>query len=187
MLFRHPSRLANTYEPGVERVHQSAFSIPGEDVTLSIGQGTTLSCAEQVSLGLRRRLASRIEALRNGQHIDLKEQLVYDARSVFNGNMAHLVQHHLANSGYLKERLGHGPGEVLVVVDGSPPDLATKVFSILGYEVLKTYLAVTGNLVQIPLEHFFHLLPWVQDLDVDLSLIVLRRSSSSQAIKNADQ
>ncbi|MBS1190927.1 MAG: capsular polysaccharide biosynthesis protein [Rhodocyclaceae bacterium] len=167
-LFCHPSRLANTYEPGVERVHQPASLIPWEEAVLAIRKGRTLPCGWQGFLGWRRRQAARLAAWRGGGCLDLKERLVYDARSVFNGNMAHLVQHHAANLGYLKERLGPGPGDVLVLLDAEPPALARKVFDLLGYEVLATDLAVEANLVDISLEHFFHLVPWVRHLGLDL-------------------
>src|SRR5262245_53099693 len=165
-LFCHPSRLANTYEPGVEVVHQEAFSIPCEEVELSVRHATTLAQVQQIMLGWRGRLAYRLEEFRSGPVLDLKERLVYDARYVFNGNMAHLIQHHLANLGYLRERLGYGPREVVVVLEGRPASMAIQVFSLLGYEVLKTYLPVQANLVDISPANFFHLLPWLRHLAI---------------------
>lgn len=165
-LFCHPSRLANVYEPEVERVRQRAFLIPGENVVATIRRGTAPPYDRQVPVGWRGRLAARVEALRRGSCLDLGKRLVYDARPVFNGNMAHLVQHHLANLGYLREHLGHGPGDVMVVLEARPADLALQVFSLLGYEVVATDLAVRANLAQIALGQFFHLLPWVRHLDI---------------------
>lgn len=165
-LFCHPSRLANNYEPGVERVLQEAFLVPGENVVLTVRKAATLPYGEQVPLGWRGRWATRLETWRRGRSIDLGERLAYDARPVFNGNMAHLVQHHLANLGYVRERLGFGAGEVLVILEDRPPPLALQVFALLGYEVLATNLAVMANLVEISLAHFFHLLPFVRCLDI---------------------
>ncbi|HJW25273.1 MAG TPA: glycosyltransferase family 61 protein [Rhodocyclaceae bacterium] len=165
-LLCHPSRLANVYEPEAERVRQRAFLIPGENVVATIRQGIAPPYDRQVPVGWRSRLAARLEALRRGPCFDLGERLAYDARPVFNGNMAHLVQHHLANLGYLRERLGHGPGDVAVILEARPAALAVQVFSLLGYEVVATDLAVQANLAHIAVGQFFHLLPWVRHLDI---------------------
>jgi len=168
-LFCHPSRLANTYEPGIETVCQEPLLIPADAALISIGKGWTPPPARQRS-GWRRRLTplllTRLAALRGGRPLDLGERLAYDARPIFNGNMAHLVQHHLAALGYLRERLGHGAGEVTVILEGQPPRLAVDVFSLLGYEMVATDRPVGANLVEIRLAEFFHLLPWTGCLEL---------------------
>lgn len=170
-LFCHPSRLANAYEPGVERVHQPGFLIPGEDIALAIRAGSTLPYAEQVALGWRGRLRAGLEAWRRGGGIHLGERLAYDARPVFNGNMAHLVQHHLAALGYVRERLGYGRDDILVILESAPAELPLQVFCLLGYEVLQTDLAVTANLIDLAPEHFFHLLPYVRHLGMEAWMV----------------
>jgi Glycosyltransferase 61 len=166
-LFCHPSRLANTYEPGVEKIIQNSFIIPRENVRLSIRHGVTLPYAEQIALGWKRRLLTQASLLLGVQSINLHERLAYDTRSIFNGNMAHLVQHHIANLGYLKEQTGYGSTDVTIILDSRPPELAARVFALLGYEVCKTDLPVTANLVEVSSSNFFHLLPWVRHVDVD--------------------
>jgi Glycosyltransferase 61 len=166
-LFCHPSRLANTHEPGVEVVHQPAFSIPSEEIGISIKHATTPSQVQQGGLSWRGKLAHRYECFRAGRILDLKERFVYDARNIDNSNMAHLVHHHLAKLGYLKGRHGHDQRDVLVILQGRPASMAVRVFSLLGYEVLRTYLPVRANLVEISRVNFFHLLPWVRYLNIN--------------------
>lgn len=184
LLYCHPSRIGNVYEPRVDEIVQPELLIPGEAVGLAIRQGVTRDYPHQTRTGLGGRLRTAWEAGWRGRTADLGERLVYDARAYYNGNLTHLIQHHLAKLGYIRARLGHGPEAVTVVLAGKAPALALRTFAAAGYEVHRTNRAVAANLLEVDVREFFHLLPFVAALpiagwrdDTPARIFIARRGS----------
>jgi glycosyl transferase family 61 len=164
LLYCHPSRLANTYETSIDKVVQDEFVVPGQDVTVSIKKKKTLALPELV--GVRTKIRAKIESVLRKGAVNLGEALVYDARFTYNGNMAHLIQHHFTNLGLIRAKLGLGVEAVKVVLDGRPPKVAESVFQGLGYETYRTDLPISANVIEVAVPEFFHLLPCVSALEV---------------------
>lgn len=182
-LFCDPTRLANTYEPGVNRVWWQPREIKGAEVVIEIRHGVAPHpCLGR--LGPRRRLESRLEDLRHPSPLDLGERLVYDARATDNSNMAHLIHYHLAMLGYFHQRSGFGVEDVAVLLESPRDVLAHKVFSLIGYETISTLRPVRGNHVTIAYTHFEHLLPAMRffgarpwDEDGPKQILISRRNT----------
>jgi hypothetical protein len=162
----HPSRISNTYEPCAERVIQPGCFVPEQRLATLIELRT--SAAPVTPGGSRIRAAAKRLLARSSAKgpIDLGERLIYDARFVFNGNMTHLVQHHLATLGYLRHCKGIEQGNLTVILESGPRKMALEVMQRAGYEVIATDQPVSGNVVRLDagVEEFFHLLPYVRYL-----------------------
>jgi len=167
MLFGYPSRVSNIYEPVVESILQKSFRIDRAKVTISIEKTTLPSRSEMFNAGVRDKILNFNERVRFGSIEKLGERLVYDARYVYNNNIAHLIQHHLAQLGFMKKELGVGPEDVTILFERNAPKLALDVMGVLGYETISTSRQVSCNSIKsnIDSSDFFHLLPYVKYID----------------------
>ena len=166
-LLCHPSRITNTYELGVERVFQDEDYIPGCDIDVCIEHNITQSFIEQRNVGLRRKLKSFIAIPTHNKKINFGEKLIYDARHIDNQNMAHLIQEHFSILGFMSAIYGYGKNDVVIILDKSPPKLATDAFDVIGYEVVATDNAVSGNIISINGGDVFNFLPYVNSLEIN--------------------
>lgn len=166
-LLCHTSRLANNYEPDIEYVKQHKSSIPGCNSFIRIEHKETLPFINMANASIKRKLKYFMSSAKRKSENDLGEQLIYDARHIFNGNMAHLVQHHLTALGLFNDKLGYGKDDISIVLDGCPSKMAIQAFNIIGYNVILSDGPVKGNIISITDCEFFHLLPYVNSLDID--------------------
>jgi hypothetical protein len=183
-MFGGASRFVNIYKPDVERMYMAAEIVPAHRVKIVSTTGDTLSFLDHRRAkghipGVRVRLRHWKEQVSGGKILDLGNKLIYDARWVYNGNLAHLLQHHTAILGYFKARLGIGAADCAVILERNTPLLARKVFDLLGYETIQTHRSVRAHMVS--LQHDpdipYHLLPFaalIQPPSVPLS--TLRRA-----------
>jgi hypothetical protein len=152
-LFGGGTHLVNLYLPDIERIYLPEDSVPAQAVSIQQHSGDTASflaqCRDGRRAGKRARLRLAAEILRGGRVLDLGGCMAYDARWVDNGNIAHLLQHHVAILGYLRERLGVGPAEILVILDKGGPTLASRLFDLLGYETLATLRSIRGQTLSV--------------------------------------
>jgi capsular polysaccharide biosynthesis protein len=165
------SRFVNIYAPEVERIWLPEGEVPPHPVRLVSMQGDSRDLLEHLRArdrtpGARARLWFWAERIRSGRVLDLGQRFVYDARWVFNGNLAHILQHHVASLGFIRSRLGIGPGDCLVVLEQRAPALGRELLSLLGYETLQTDRAVRGQLVSLQQlkDVPYHLLPYAATL-----------------------
>jgi Glycosyltransferase 61 len=108
------------------------------------------------------------ETLSSGKVLDLGQRVIYDARWLFNGNLAHLLQSHIATLGFFKARLGIQPGECLVILENNAPDIARRLFALMGYETLETHRAVRATsvaLLEQDMGNPFQLLPFASVIE----------------------
>ena len=161
IIYCYPTRMSNMYEPFVERVLQPSFTIPGETFSVTIEEKTMLP----PYVRLRSRLLPRFVKRRALSPVDLGKRIVYDARFVYNENMAHLVQHHLTTLGFFVAVKGLTNREITVVIETKDTRMAAEVFGMVGYEVVKTDRPVYAAHIEIANQAFFHLLPFVRNLD----------------------
>jgi len=168
MLFGYPSKISNIYEPVVESIIQKSLTIPEERVTVFIENSTLPSYPELKSVGIRSKIFLFKEQRKLGPIENLGEQLVYDARYVYNNNITHLIQHHLTALGFIRSKLEITCNDIIVLLDGNAPKLAIEVMQLAGYEVLLTSRKVSCNSIHIKvnINNFFHLLPYVKCIDI---------------------
>ena len=165
------SRFVNIYAPEVELIRLSAAAIPPHPVRLVSARGDTRSHLQHYAsrvrmVGPRTLLRYGLERVRNGRVLDLGNRIAYDARWVFNGNLAHVLQHHAATLGFIRARIGVGPGDCLVVLESDAPPLARQLLDLLGYETVLTHRAVRAHLVSVEQlrDVPYHLLPFAAAL-----------------------
>ena len=115
--------------------------------------------------------------------LDLGSRLVYDTRWVYNGNLAHVLQHHAATLGFVRARLGAGPGDILTILEKDAPPLTRQLLNLLGYETLETHRAVRARLVTLQQlkDVPYHLLPFAATLQPT----VLPADHREQAVHSA--
>jgi len=172
MLFGYPSRISNIYEPVVESIIQKSLIIPSEKITVSVEHSVLLpSYLEVRKVGVRDKILLFNERRKFGSIENLGERLVYDARYVYNNNITHLIQHHLAALGFMKKELGVTRENVVVLFEGNAPKLAIEIMRFLGYEVLSTSRRVSCNSIQVKVDpnNFFHLLSYVKYVEFSIS------------------
>lgn len=183
MMFGGKSRFVNIYAPEIVRIQLPAAEIPPHPVRLLGGRGDSLSHLQHFakrtnSFGLRTRLRYLSERIHGGRVYDLGKRVVYDARWVYNGNLAHVLQHHVATLGYIRSKTGIGPGDCVVVLERDAPALARELLNLIGYETIETHRSVRGHLVSVQQlkDVPYHLLPFAAQLQpADLPASAIRR------------
>jgi hypothetical protein len=152
-MFAGGSRLSNIYQPDIERIFLPAECVPEQDIAILQHSADTADilelCRKDHRLGKRVRLRHAVEVLRGGRAVTLGGRLAYDARWVDNSNLAHLLQHHVAILGYLAARLGIGAGDCLVILDKPGETLASRLFTLLGYETFATLRSIRGQTLSV--------------------------------------
>ena len=163
-----PSRFTNIYAPVPETILLDREVVPGQIATVSVRHGQTNALQENRGEGRRARLRTLLEhATRGSQAVEMGERTVYDARWVFNGNLAHLFGHHLGNLGFAKSMLGIDGANCLVILEKNTPRIAHDFFHLVGYETHETNGAVQGNVLSIDFDHTasYHLIPYIRQLE----------------------
>lgn len=164
LILSHPSHLSNTYEPGPEYIIQPPLIIGESNISIEIVNKT--SSGQKASK--RQRIASQVRKFlyRPSKLVSCQfdGEYLYDARHIYSNNMAHLIQHHISSLCFAKKMLGLGSSSVKVILNEKPPEMARKVFNLLGYETLETNADVVGQFVSVSIDesNFFHLLPCLE-------------------------
>lgn len=154
------SRLGNLYKPTISEICLAEEIIPAESLSFSVEKNQTKPFHEVRKLGIRTGVRSRIAKYITGS-LNLKERLVWDARSIDNENIAHLIQHHLAPLSFFRANTKLPLDDLVVVLDAEPPDLAQRVMKQAGLEVVCTDLPVQGNILTTKPVQFYHYLPFL--------------------------
>ncbi len=137
-LFYPSSRLSNLYEPEVLVARQKSFLIKPVNLILRCGE---LETRRHTNLSLRRRI------IIGQKSFELKGAFIYDARSFFNENIAHLVQYHLSSIKLIIDYLGIPLSNLVILLGRTKTKLAEQFFSSLGVRFLSIDQPVTGNFV----------------------------------------
>ncbi len=195
VMFGHPSRFKNIWQPTTERILLEEERLKDQTITASIRPGTTGTFLSYRPEGKRAKLHLAVETFRHGRVLDLGESLLYDARYVFNDNIAHLLGNHTANLGFAKRYLGVEPSDCTVVLGKGTSQMAHRYFDFLGFETIETNRAVRGNLLQVALDfelQTYSLIPFIPELEPEgverggvEKLFVSR--STSRKISNEDE
>ena len=177
-LYAGRSRFVNIYAPEVEQILLPAAEIAPHPVVITVRQGETWSHLRHHGsrvrfTGPRTRLRHARECLQSGRVLDLGTRLVYDGRWVYNGNLAHVLQHHAASLAFVGSRLGLAPADILVVLEGDAPPIARDLLALLGFETVQTHRAVRGRLVALQQlrDVPYHLLPYAAALPLALPAV----------------
>jgi len=164
-----PSKFTNIYAPVPETILLNQEVVPGQLASASVKHGQTKSLQDYRGAGRRARLRTWLELATNGggRVTQMGERIVYDARWVYNGNVAHLFGHHLGNLGFAKEMLGVGPEDCLVVLEKDTPRIAHDFFDLVGYETHETNGVVQANVLAVDFDHTatYHLIPYIRHLE----------------------
>jgi len=72
----------------------------------------------------------------------------------YNGNLAHLIGHHLARLGYVKEKPGIDVKDCIVVLEKKSPKISHALFDMIGYETCETNRPVEGNIMEIDVKRY---------------------------------
>lgn len=194
LVISYPSHLYNTYEPGPEYIIQPVLRIPESTITITVRSETAHCRISQSKSPTRDKLRALIFSPRQISPYSLGSSFFYDARNIYNNNIAHLIQHHAAVLGFIREQLGLGSNAVTIILEKDPPALACHVFKLLGYDIISTNASVTGTRISVDADdsNFFHLLPscgslelntWV--VDTPKSIFISRRKT--RRLKNEDE
>ena len=155
----NPSRFTNIYVRKTETILLDEEIILPQVATIRIQRGTSKSLhdytsdsteARQGGVGACLRLA--VERAFDGPVLKLGSRLIYDARWSYNGNLAHLIGHHLARLGYVKEKLGIDTKDCIVVLEKKSPKISHALFDMIGYETCETNRSVDGNIMEIDVQ-----------------------------------
>jgi len=191
-LFCYPTRLLNTYEPNSYEIPQPEFEVDGFESTIKIAESLSGSLPEQIEIGFKGRLSTKFEMFFEGKTLKINNNYVYDARFMFNDNMAHLVQHHLATLGYIKAVLGYGNQDVVVVLGQNASKMVVDTFDLCGYETIKTNRRVDGRHIKVTGKDFFHYLPFVSEIEINGLLedtpkrVYIHRKTNRRVINNTE-
>jgi hypothetical protein len=166
------SRFVNIYAPEIESIRLPACTVGPHPLRLECATGDTWTHLDQHRLRVGRLPGPRTqwrywsERLGSGRVLDLGGRLAYDTRWVYNGNLAHVLQHHAATLGFIRARLGAGPGDILAILEKDSPPLTRQLLNMLGYETLETHRAVRARLVTLQQlkDVPYHLLPFAATL-----------------------
>ncbi len=174
LMIGNPSRFTNIYIRQPEHILLPEEVLPEQEVCIRLFEGTTKSLhdyasdpyqAREGSFGAK--LRTRLETHRDGPVYQMSDKLVYDARFVYNGNLAHLVGHHLARLGYAKHKLGLGADDVIVVLEKNSPGISHRIFDMVGYETIETNRAVAANVLEVDIDRYesYRITPYVSLLE----------------------
>lgn len=119
VLFYPFSRLANLYEPDVLMALQKSFFVEPVALQLTLRDGMV---SESFKLPLRRRILS------NRKIFEINDLIIYDARHVFNDNIAHLVQYHFSALKIIIDEIGFPLSGIVVLLNTSKSKLAENFF-----------------------------------------------------------
>ncbi|OYY92904.1 MAG: hypothetical protein B7Y41_14210 [Hydrogenophilales bacterium 28-61-23] len=164
LLYCHPTRLANIYQPSIERVFLPSASIEPDQAKVSIQKSMTPAYTDMANCGLGGRLRTTRERFSRRPRRELGERLIYDARRSYNNNIAHLIHEHMVLLGYVRQKLGFDHNDIIVILDNNAPLLSTDFFREINYETYLTNLEVSGNLLSIDIEETRYLLPYVANI-----------------------
>lgn len=174
VMIGNPSRFTNIYIRQPEHILLAEEILPEQSVEIRVFEGSTKSLhdyasdpkqAREGSLGAQ--LRTRLEMFRDGPVKQLGQRLVYDARFVYNGNLAHLVGHHLARLGYAKDKLGVGVDDVLVILEKNSPGISHRIFEMVGYETCETNRVVSANVLEVDIDRYesYRITPYVAQVE----------------------
>jgi hypothetical protein len=166
----NPSRFTNIYIPQAETILLEEGAIESQDITLRVRHGLTKTLhdytsdtneARQGGIGAFLRVTA--ERAFDGPVLKMGRRLVYDARWAYNGNLAHLVGHHLGRLGYAKAKLGIGRQDCIVILEKNSPKISHALFSMLGYETYETNRAVEAMILEVDVKRYepYLLAPYV--------------------------
>ena len=160
-LIGNPSRFTNIYVNQTETILLDEETIVPQEATIRIRHGTskslrdyTIDPTEARQAGVRAYLRFAMERTVDGPVLKIGNRLIYDARQVYNGNLAHLVGHHLARLGYVKVKLGIGSEDCIVVLEKKSPKISHALFDMIGYETCETNRPVEGNLLEVDVKRY---------------------------------
>ena len=167
MMFGYPSRLMDTWVPSIECLSMTGFSVPASLTSLSVKAGESeMPCDHRGIKGWRARARAGIKKrfCRRIRTIELEEQVTYDARYVYQGNVAHIIQHVLPHLLLAAEVMEEEWGEakpIAVVLPKNPLLIARQVYDCLKIPTVITDGAVRGQMLTIKADEFAGLLPLV--------------------------
>lgn len=161
------SRFSNIYAPAIETILLDAERLKEQPATVTVRHTQTRSFLEQRAAGRKAALAALREKWTEGAVMRVGERIVYDARWIFNGNLAHLIGNHLGNLAHIKSRTGLGRDQVTVILEKNASSLAHKLMRLIGYETIETNRPVEGNIAAVAFDHdvSYHLIPNISSLE----------------------
>jgi hypothetical protein len=166
-MFGSASRFSNIYAPTVENILLDAECLPSQPATITVKKRLTRSFLEQRAAGRKAALRHLKEKISDGPVLKLGERVVYDARWIFNGNLAHLIGNHVGNLAYVKETAGIGNDRLAVILEKNSSPLSHKLFKLIGYETIETNRPVEANVVEVDFDHdvSYHLVPYISKVE----------------------
>jgi hypothetical protein len=172
-MFSFPTRLIDSWRPNVENIELPEFFLDTADAIVNVEKKTCKTFAEQyrdISSSFIKKIKRQIKKFlqKRQPRIDLGDNLVYDARGIYNGNIAHLIQHHLSKLQFLKKQAPYQDiknSDIIILLTKKPHPLEMKFFNFLGFPLHYTNSAVTGNVIEVECDTFYHLLPAVSTME----------------------
>ena len=149
MCFAYPSRVADAWEPFVEKIIEDESDVPATTLSLAISSGSSRELCLRDWMP-RRSLLRRMQRLR--KPIDLGH-LLFDARSAIDlGNVTHFLRGPLTAILYSRSALdnhdlaGH---DLHVVLPTRSPGFVCQMFALLDIPFISTDREVRGSLISV--------------------------------------
>lgn len=172
-MFSFPTRLIDSWRPNVEDIELPEFILDSERATVKVEKKQCKTSSEQCSDESSSFFKKKKKQLKMFLHkrqpiVDLGQNLIYDARGIYNGNIAHLIQHHLSKLQFFKNKTPYqeiNNNEITILLTKNPHFLEAKFFEFFDFPVYCTDSAVTGNVIDVNCDIFYHLLPFLSAME----------------------
>jgi hypothetical protein len=149
-MFAHPTRLADTFTPAIERIYLPEQQIPSLDITIKVSSGHT---GVWDGMSTKRKLYNRLFKPGSGvESIDYSGQFVFDARFDTDKNPAHIIDNVLMLLLYARQELSKHLKEnikIHVVLKEEASNLARQAYDTLDIPIICTDGNVYGNIVEV--------------------------------------
>jgi hypothetical protein len=150
LMFAYPTRIADTFNPSVERIYLPELHIPSLDITIRVTPGNT-GTGKRISA--KRKLYNRfLKPGIDGETIDYSGKFIFDARFDTDQNPAHVIDNIMLPLLYAKQELSKHLGEeaiIHVVLRKTASNFARQAYSTINIPMIFTDGNVYGNMVEV--------------------------------------
>ncbi len=144
MLFAHPTRMADAWNPLPERILQPAYDVDGGEIRIEVNQGVAAATPLRSRNPFRRP--------RPAPAVDLADKFVFDGRFETDKNVAHQIDNVAAPLLLAKKSLaailGEEP-EIHIVLRAEAGRLGREIHRLLGTPVVLSDGPVQGRIVRV--------------------------------------
>lgn len=165
ILLSNKTRLINIHQPATERIILPAESLQPSVLKVMASNSTTSIFDHDRSLPRSTKARLIWEKLRSGRTLNLGHSLVYDARWIYSGNIAHVIHDHLATLALIKHYTGIDHHQIKVLIEPRLPGFLRSILEIFSYDCVEKYGRVRAQFVSVKGTNLFQRLKYLKTLD----------------------